>query len=259
MSSLEEPSATTPLTHHRHQATPLSTSTPTSTTSTTTTTTNSPPLQQGQHYNLEEGQVDYVFKIILIGDTGTGKSCILHHFIEGRPRQGPTKYTIGVEYGSRIVNLAGKTVKLKIWDTAGHERFRSVTHSYYRGSQGAIVVYDISERETFDHLQYWCSDSRALGSPMISIVLAGNKVDLRADRQVSFLESSRCAQQQDAAFLETSAMTGESIDTLFMTCAKAILGKIEAGQIELADVIPSGGFHPGLRDYPSLPKERCWC
>ena len=92
--------------------------------------------------------------------------------------------------------MAGKALKLKIWDTAGHERFRSVTLSYYRGSQGAIIVYDITEHETFEHLQYWCTDSRALGSPDICVVIAGNKLDLRADRRVDFLEASRFAQEQ---------------------------------------------------------------
>eukprot|EP00750_Incisomonas_marina_P003641 INCI13310.1.p1 GENE.INCI13310.1~~INCI13310.1.p1 ORF type:complete len:212 (-),score=28.83 INCI13310.1:90-725(-) len=209
--------------------------------------------------DLEDGNVDYVFKIILIGDTGCGKSCILYHFIEGRRRQGASKYTIGVEYGSRVVTVAGKSIKLKIWDTAGHERFRSVTHSYYRNSQGAIVVYDITERETFDHLQYWCTDSQTLGSPDISIVIAGNKLDLRSDRRVDFLEASRFAQDRGAAFLETSAVSGDNIDALFNMCAKAILGKIESGVIEAASVLPTDVLNPSLTGRPALPRQRCWC
>ena len=149
--------------------------------------------------DLEEGHLDYVFKIILIGDTGCGKSCILYHFIEGRRRQGASKYTIGVEYGSRVVTVAGKQLKLKIWDTAGHERFRSVTHSYYRDTQGAVVVYDITERDTYEHLLYWCNDARTLGDPDICVVIAGNKLDRRADRRVGFLEASKFAHDQASA------------------------------------------------------------
>ena len=210
--------------------------------------------------DLEAGNIDYVFKLILIGDTGCGKSCILYHFIDGRRRQGASKYTIGVEYRSRVVTFAGKTLKLKIWDTAGHERFRSVTHSYYRNSQGAIIVYDITERETFEHLKYWCTDSRTLGSPDICIVLAGNKLDLRSERRVPFLEASKFAQDEGAAFLETSAFTGENIDSLFTTCAKAILGKIESGIIEPEAVLPSDVLNPGLNGHrPTLPRQQCWC
>jgi Ras-related protein Rab-4B len=209
---------------------------------------------------MEEGEVDYVFKIILIGDTGTGKSCILHHFIEGRRRPGAPKYTIGVEYGSRVVTVAGRALKLKIWDTAGHERFRSVTHSYYRNSQGAVVVYDITDRQTFEHVQFWCHDSRSLGSPDTCVVLAGNKLDRRAERRVDFLEASRVAQEQGAAFLETSAVSGTNIDALFEQVAKAILGKIEAGVIRAADVLPTDVLSPGLPDDQSkLPKQKCWC
>uniref|UniRef100_A0A674P182 RAB4B, member RAS oncogene family n=1 Tax=Takifugu rubripes TaxID=31033 RepID=A0A674P182_TAKRU len=86
---------------------------------------------------------DFLFKFLVIGSAGTGKSCLLHQFIENKFKQ-DSNHTIGVEFGSRVVNVGGKTVKLQIWDTAGQERFRSVTRSYYRGAAGALLVYDIT-------------------------------------------------------------------------------------------------------------------
>ncbi|KAG8549036.1 hypothetical protein GDO81_023006, partial [Engystomops pustulosus] len=86
---------------------------------------------------------DFLFKFLVIGSAGTGKSCLLHQFIESKFKQ-DSNHTIGVEFGSRIVNVGGKSLKLQIWDTAGQERFRSVTRSYYRGAAGALLVYDIA-------------------------------------------------------------------------------------------------------------------
>ncbi|XP_039301123.1 ras-related protein Rab-4B-like, partial [Nilaparvata lugens] len=106
-----------------------------------------------------------------------------------------SSHTIGVEFGSKIINVAGKSVKLQIWDTAGQERFRSVTRSYYRGAAGALLVFDMTNRETFNALANWLSDARALASPNICILLVGNKKDLEAEREVTFLEASQFAQE----------------------------------------------------------------
>lgn len=106
-----------------------------------------------------------------------------------------SSHTIGVEFGSRIVNVGGKSVKLQIWDTAGQERFRSVTRSYYRGAAGALLVYDTTSRESFNALTNWLSDARTLASPNIVILLVGNKKDLEEPREVTFLEASTFAQE----------------------------------------------------------------
>ena len=96
-----------------------------------------------------------------------------------------------MEFGSKIIPVGGKTVKLQIWDTAGQERFRSVTRSYYRGAAGALLVYDITSRESFNALSNWLTDARTLASPSIVILLVGNKKDLEDEREVTFLEASR--------------------------------------------------------------------
>lgn len=174
---------------------------------------------------------DYLFKFLVIGSAGTGKSCLLHQFIENKFKA-ESNHTIGVEFGSKVVNVGGRSVKLQIWDTAGQERFRSVTRSYYRGAAGALLVYDITSRETYNALTNWLTDARTLASPNIVILLVGNKKDLEDDREVTFLEASRFAQENELMFLETSALTGENVEEAFLKCAKTILAKIESGELD---------------------------
>jgi small GTP-binding protein len=123
--------------------------------------------------------------------------------------------------------------------TAGQERFRSVTRSYYRGAAGALLVYDSTSRESFNTLSNWLNDTRTLASPHIIIILVGNKKDLEEAREVTFLEASNFAQENDLIFLETSAKTGENVEESFLKCAKTILAKIETGEID-PETIGSG-------------------
>jgi small GTP-binding protein len=123
--------------------------------------------------------------------------------------------------------------------TAGQERFRSVTRSYYRGAAGALLVYDTTSRESFNTLSNWLNDTRTLASQHIIIILVGNKKDLEEAREVTFLEASTFAQENDLIFLETSAKTGENVEESFLKCAKTILAKIETGEID-PETIGSG-------------------
>eukprot|EP01107_Rhizomastix_libera_P018625 TRINITY_DN985_c0_g1_i2.p1 TRINITY_DN985_c0_g1~~TRINITY_DN985_c0_g1_i2.p1 ORF type:complete len:245 (+),score=19.55 TRINITY_DN985_c0_g1_i2:111-737(+) len=174
---------------------------------------------------------DYLFKFIVIGDASTGKSCMLHRFIENKFKREAT-HTIGVEFGSKIVEVGGKRVKLQIWDTAGQERFRSVTRSYYRGAAGALLVYDITNRDSFSHISSWLKDARALASPDTVTMLSGNKIDKNDLREITFLEASQFSQENDLMFVETSAATGEGVDEVFLKCARTILSKITSGAID---------------------------
>lgn len=180
------------------------------------------------------GGPDFVLKLIIVGDTNTGKSAILHQFIEGKfkSNQAP-KHTIGVEFASRVLALSGRKVKINVWDTAGQERFRSVTHSYYRGALGCLLVYDVANRGTFNSLKEWISNVRTLTGTQVSIVLCGNKSDLSEDdRQVSLLEGSRFAQENDCMFLETSALSGTNVEEAFMKLSRTVLNKVEMGVID---------------------------
>ena len=112
------------------------------------------------------------------------------------------------------------------------ERFRSVTRSYYRGAAGALLVYDIAARETFTTLTNWLADARTLASPAIVILMVGNKTDLEEEREVTFLEASRFAQENGLMFMETSAKTGHAVEEAFLKCSKNILGKVETGELD---------------------------
>uniref|UniRef100_A0AAQ4S6R8 Ras-related protein Rab-14 n=1 Tax=Gasterosteus aculeatus aculeatus TaxID=481459 RepID=A0AAQ4S6R8_GASAC len=136
----------------------------------------------------------YIFKYIIIGDMGVGKSCLLHQFTE-KKFMADCPHTIGVEFGTRIIEVSGQKIKLQIWDTAGQERFRAVTRSYYRGAAGALMVYDITRRSTYNHLSSWLTDARNLTNPNTVIILIGNKADLEAQRDVTYEEAKQFAEE----------------------------------------------------------------
>ena len=174
----------------------------------------------------------YLFKYIIIGDTGVGKSCLLLQFTDKR-FQPVHDLTIGVEFGARMITLEGKQIKLQIWDTAGQESFRSITRSYYRGAAGALLVYDITRRETFTHLSSWLDDARQHSNKEMTIMLIGNKSDLDHRRQVSFEEGEQFARENGLVFLETSAKTADHVEEAFVATAKAIYKKIQDDIIDV--------------------------
>jgi small GTP-binding protein len=115
--------------------------------------------------------------MVVIGDTGVGKSCLLLQFVDRR-FSSVHDLTIGVDFGSRIIEIGGEKVKLQIWDTAGQESFRSIARSYYRDASGALLVFDVTRRETFGHLSRWLEEAQQFASPNICITLVGNKADV---------------------------------------------------------------------------------
>lgn len=188
-------------------------------------------------------QYRYIFKYIIIGDMGVGKSCLLHQFQEGKwLRDFP--HTIGVEFGTRIIEVQGEKVKLQIWDTAGQERFRAVTRSYYRGAAGALLVYDITRRSTYNHLSSWLTDARNLTNPHTTIFLIGNKSDLEGQRDVPYEEAKQFADENNLIFLETSAKTGENVNEAFTETAKKIYQNVIDGSLD-PSTAESGVQHKG--------------
>eukprot|EP01028_Stygiella_incarcerata_P011779 TRINITY_DN685_c0_g2_i1.p1 TRINITY_DN685_c0_g2~~TRINITY_DN685_c0_g2_i1.p1 ORF type:complete len:242 (-),score=65.30 TRINITY_DN685_c0_g2_i1:283-1008(-) len=189
--------------------------------------------QKGTHnFIMEEQDFDVTLKFILVGDSGTGKSSLLRRFIFDA-YQADRPQTIGVEFGSRVVRLADKTIKLQIWDTAGQERYRSVVRSYYRGAVGALVVYDVTCRESFNHVRQWIADTRSLSAREAVILLIGNKIDVPMEKkEVDHLEVSEYAQREEVSMLETSALTGAGVEEAFMHVVRRILAKIDSGDID---------------------------
>lgn len=183
---------------------------------------------------------DLTLKFIIIGDPSTGKTCLMHQWVDGTcPTE--TSHTVGVEFGSRIIQLGETSVKLQCWDTAGQERFRSVSHAYFREAIGCLLVYDITSRLTFNHVVSWLRDCRLLASPHVQIVLVGNKMDAGDRREVPFTEAARFAQENEMMFLETSAVTGEGVEEAFLTCCRAIVAKLKD------ESIPADSFGVGVQ------------
>ncbi|WMV22110.1 hypothetical protein MTR67_015495 [Solanum verrucosum] len=161
-------------------------------------------------------ECDYLFKSVLVGDSAVGKSNLLSRFARNQ-FQLDSKPTIGVEFAYRNIRVGDKLIKAQIWDTAGQERFRAITSSYYRGALGALLVYDITRRTTFENLRKWLHELREYGSSDMVIVLVGNKSDLsNSSRQVNIEDGQSLAQLEGLSFLETSAMENLNVEEAFL-------------------------------------------
>jgi len=166
-------------------------------------------------------EYDYVFKLVLIGDSGVGKSCLLLRFADDTYTESHIS-TIGVDFKIRTIQLDGKTIKLQIWDTAGQERFRTITSSYYRGAHGIIVVYDTTDSDTFEHVKTWLHEIDRYASENVNKLLVGNKSDLTSKRQVECDAAKEFAASVTIPFLETSAKNASNVEEAFMTMAGEI-------------------------------------
>lgn len=231
-----------------------------------TTSPTNPHNHQPQELN---NLYDYLLKIILLGPSGTGKSCLLHRFTHQSFRA-LSSQTIGVEFASKIIRVGDsgsqgrKRVKLQLWDTAGTERFRSVSRSYYRGAAGAILCYDVGSRDGFEGLGEFLGDARALAGEGLSVVLVGCKSDLLGEGERGLVDSKegdgakrgRAVEASTAAawaqrqgiptVLEVSALTGEGVDEVFHKLARSVVTKIELGDVDPGD--PLSGIQYGDAD-----------
>eukprot|EP01089_Gocevia_fonbrunei_P013873 TRINITY_DN365_c0_g1_i1.p1 TRINITY_DN365_c0_g1~~TRINITY_DN365_c0_g1_i1.p1 ORF type:complete len:222 (-),score=50.51 TRINITY_DN365_c0_g1_i1:93-758(-) len=163
--------------------------------------------EQGEEY-------DYLFKVVLIGDSGVGKSNLLTRFTRNEFNL-ESKATIGVEFATRSIKCDDKTIKAQIWDTAGQERYRAITSAYYRGAVGALLVYDISKGSTFENIERWLNELRDHADSTIVIMLVGNKSDLRHLRAVRTEQASAFAEKNGLAFIECSALDSTNVETAF--------------------------------------------
>ncbi|XP_036216206.1 ras-related protein Rab-43 isoform X2 [Bactrocera oleae] len=165
-----------------------------------------------------EENFDFLFKVVLIGDCGTGKTCIVDRFKTGNfiERHGNT---IGVDFSMKTVNIEEK--QLQIWDTAGQERFRTITQSYYRSANGVIIVYDITKRSSFSNLQKWIEEVRRYTASNVLLILIGNKSDLDEEREVDFEEAKQmCQYIPEILFvMETSAKQNTNVEDAFVCLA----------------------------------------
>ncbi|XP_026822615.1 ras-related protein Rab-13-like [Rhopalosiphum maidis] len=182
------------------------------------------------------------YKVLVLGDSNVGKTCLMHRFCD------ETYYdtyisTIGVDYKQKIIQLDEKPVKLQIWDTAGQERFRTLTTAYYRGAMGILLVYDVTNLDSFDHLTYWLKNIQENASPDVIKVLAGNKCDNETVRAVDKADGEKIAECYDMPFFEVSCKMDVNVEEAFQALAKMIKERSKY----------SGAF--GLRD--ETPREKC--
>ncbi len=174
---------------------------------------------------------DYLFKILVIGDSGVGKSCILLRFVDNSFAETYIS-TIGVDFRIRTIEMDGKSIKLQIWDTAGQERFRTITSSYYHGAHGIIVVYDITDETSFDNVRQWLKEIDRYGSRKVVKLIIGNKSELEDKRTVFTEAASNFTAAYDIDFMEISAKEDVNINKTFLTLSQKIIERMEISNLE---------------------------
>ncbi|UZJ51492.1 hypothetical protein CBS101457_000812 [Exobasidium rhododendri] len=189
-----------------------------------------------------ESNYDYLFKVVLIGDSGAGKSNLLSRFTRNEFSL-DSKSTIGVEFATRSIAVDGKTVKAQIWDTAGQERYRAITSAYYRGAVGALLVYDIAKHPTYVNVSRWLKELRDHADSNIVIMLVGNKSDLRHLRAVPTEEAKSFAAENNLSFIETSALDASNVEQAFQNILTEIYRIVSNKALQSSDDVikPSGG------------------
>ena len=162
----------------------------------------------------EEENYNMIFKIVLVGDSGVGKTNLLLRYLKNEFNT-QTKATVGVEFGNTKVQIDNALIKAQIWDTAGQERYRSITSAYYKGAHGALIVYDITRKDSFDSVEKWLSDLKNNGEEKMVIMAIGNKCDMVNERVISTEDGEAKAQRNNIAFLETSALNATNVAKAF--------------------------------------------
>jgi len=170
-------------------------------------------------------EYDYLFKILLLGSQGVGKSSLLARFADNEFLD-TYRTTVGVDFKIRTVEIDDKTIKLQLWDTAGQERFKTVTNTYFRGAHGVILVYDVTDNKSFSQIDaYWLNEVKNNAPANAVLMIVGNKIDLE-NRAVSSKTGKEYAQDRDALFLETSAKDDKYVSKAFLALAEAIKSRI---------------------------------
>jgi len=172
----------------------------------------------------QQEKYDYLFKVVVIGDSGVGKSNLLSRFTRNEFNL-ESKSTIGVEFATRSVTIDGKTIKAQIWDTAGQERYRAITSAYYRGAVGALVVYDITKDTSFKNVEKWLAELKENATADITMMLVANKTDLAQARMITTEEGQTFAKENGISFMEASALTSSNVETSFLQILTEIYGK----------------------------------
>ncbi|KAL6457688.1 hypothetical protein MHYP_G00346510 [Metynnis hypsauchen] len=173
---------------------------------------------------------NFVFKVVLIGESGVGKSNLLSRFTKNEFNH-DSRTTIGVEFSTRSIQVDTLTIKAQIWDTAGLERYRAITSAYYRGAVGALLVYDITKHLTYENVERWLKELYDHADPHIVVMLVGNKSDLAAQRTVPTEEAKSYAEDKGLLFMETSALESTNVEGAFLEVLTAIHKKVASREV----------------------------
>ncbi|KAH8583136.1 rab1a [Cryptosporidium sp. chipmunk genotype I] len=172
---------------------------------------------------VRQKEYDFLFKLVLIGDSGVGKSCLLLRFADDSFTDSYIT-TIGVDFRFRTIKIDGKIIKLQIWDTAGQERFRTITSAYYRGADGVVLVYDTTSTSSFEHIDEWVTEVNRYTTDSTKILI-GNKCDLTSQKMVDFTTGQKKAQELQVDFMESSAKNSTNVEECFVNIARKLLEK----------------------------------
>ena len=178
----------------------------------------------------QQADYDYLFKYLVIGNSGVGKSCLLIRFTDDSWSDSYVT-TIGVDFKIKTLDINGKSVKLQIWDTAGQERFRNIISSYYRGAQGIMLVYDVTDLDSFQNLNSWLIEIEKNASKNVYKILVGNKCDLESERKVTKEQAEEFASQYGMRFFETSAKNSVNVNEAFIEMSKEIIKQTDEKKI----------------------------
>ncbi|XP_015431502.1 PREDICTED: ras-related protein Rab-37 [Dufourea novaeangliae] len=192
--------------------------------STTTASRDYDNVRSGLKRSKEEDS-GMAHKTILLGDSGVGKTSLLVQFDTGRFQHGNFAATVGIGFTNKVVVVDDTSVKLQIWDTAGQERFRSVTHAYYRDAHALLLLYDVTNKTSYDNIRAWLSEIREHANEDVVIMLLGNKSDCGTERVVKREDGERLAQEYKVPFMETSAKTGLNVELAFLAVARDLKAK----------------------------------
>ena len=177
----------------------------------------------------------YQFRLILLGDSTVGKSSILRQFKEGSYFP-DISLTVGVDFHAKLIHIGGQPVKLQLWDTAGQDRFRAIVRAYYRNAVGGLLVYDITNWESFANLNIWLDEARKNAEPHKPVfVLVGNKTDQEKHREVPRENAEKFARAHGMQYFETSAKSGSNVDEVFQFLAEKIYSLLKDGAIRIQD------------------------
>ncbi|CAK9235702.1 unnamed protein product [Sphagnum jensenii] len=207
-----------------------------------------------------DDEYDYLFKVVLIGDSGVGKSNLLSRFTRNEFCL-ESKSTIGVEFATRSIQVDGKTIKAQIWDTAGQERYRAITSAYYRGAVGALLVYDITKHVTYENVERWLKELRDHADSNIVIMLVGNKSDLKHLRGVPTDDAQAFSEKEGLSFIETSALESTNVEKAFQRILTEIY-RIVSKKALASEESPTAGPGEGttiVMDTDSATPQRSTC